>query len=43
MKIISRIFFYQNSMKLEIIYKKNTGKITDVGIKHNTIEQPVSQ
>lgn len=43
MKIISGIFFYQNSMKLEIIYKKKTGNITEVGIKHNTIEEPVSQ
>ena len=42
-EIISRIFSDYNGMKLEINYKKKTGKFTNVEIKQYATEQPMDQ
>ena len=42
-KIMSSIFSDHNGMKLEIIYKKKTGKTQIRGDKQHTTEQPMSQ
>ena len=42
-EIISRIFSDYSGMKLEINYKKKTGKFTNVEIKQHATEQPMDQ
>ena len=42
-EVISSIFTNNNGMKLEIGYKKKTGKFTNIEIKSHATEQPMGQ